>query len=188
MARPRDVEKRKAILDATTFLICSEGLSVPTSRIAKEAGVSAGTVFLYFATKAELLNQLYLELKGETAKAFAGLPLAVSDQRQRLHELWSRSIEWAMDCSSKRIALTRLMASPEITSKTREEGQQLMQGFEEMMRSCYAEGKLKDAPVKLVASLMSAVIEATIAYIQQDPEHADLHRKTSFEALWGMVS
>jgi AcrR family transcriptional regulator len=65
MARVRSPEKRSAILQAAMHEIAEGGLGAPTAKIARRAGVAAGTLFLYFANKEELLNELYLEPKGE---------------------------------------------------------------------------------------------------------------------------
>ena len=60
---------------AATRIIVTQGLSAPTATIAKEAGVANGSLFTYFETKADLFNQLYLELKAEMASAaLEGLP------------------------------------------------------------------------------------------------------------------
>ena len=69
MSRPKSDEKRSAILEAATRIIVTQGLSAPTAGIAKEAGVANGSLFTYFETKAELFNQLYVELKAEMASA-----------------------------------------------------------------------------------------------------------------------
>src|SRR3712207_5440460 len=59
-------DKRAALLDAALRLIARSGLhAVPTSAVAREAGVAHGTLFLYFPTKEALLNALYLELLAE---------------------------------------------------------------------------------------------------------------------------
>ena len=63
MARPRNEDRRNAILSAATRVIASQGLGAPTAGIAKEAGVSNGSLFVYFDTKATLLNELYVALK-----------------------------------------------------------------------------------------------------------------------------
>jgi aryl-alcohol dehydrogenase-like predicted oxidoreductase len=68
MARVRSPEKRTAILQAAVHEIAKAGLGAPTAKIARRAGVPAGTLFLCFANKEELLNELYLELKGEAYK------------------------------------------------------------------------------------------------------------------------
>ena len=68
MARVRSPEKRTAILQAAVHEIAKAGLGAPTAKIARRAGVPAGTLFLCFANKEELLNELYLEPKGEAYK------------------------------------------------------------------------------------------------------------------------
>ena len=62
-------------MSAAIRVIASQGLGAPTATIAKEAGVSNGSLFTYFETKADLLNHLYVELKAEmAAAAMDGLP------------------------------------------------------------------------------------------------------------------
>jgi AcrR family transcriptional regulator len=64
MARIKGPEKRSAILQAVRE-IAEVGLGAPTAKIARRAGVAAGTLFTYFANKEKLLNELYLKLKTE---------------------------------------------------------------------------------------------------------------------------
>ena len=64
MVRKKDPEKRRAILEACTKLIAEQGLNnVPTSAIAKIAGIAEGTVFSYFPNKSDLYNALYLDIR-----------------------------------------------------------------------------------------------------------------------------
>ena len=96
MPRPRSDEKRIALLEAATRIIVTQGLSAPTAGIAKEAGVPNGSLFTYFETKTELLNQLYLELKGEmAATALKGLPSNAAD-RERFFRVWQNWTNWAV--------------------------------------------------------------------------------------------
>jgi hypothetical protein len=44
MARPRSEDKRNAILNPATQVIAVDGVSAPTARIAKIAGVAEGTL------------------------------------------------------------------------------------------------------------------------------------------------
>src|SRR4051812_46570140 len=105
MARPRSDEKRSAIMSAAIRVIAAQGLGAPTATIAKEAGVSNGSLFTYFATKADLLNQLYIELKLEMAAAgLDGLPTASDIRTQALH-MWSHWLRWAISSPEKRRTL-----------------------------------------------------------------------------------
>ncbi|HXP40472.1 MAG TPA: helix-turn-helix domain-containing protein, partial [Candidatus Acidoferrales bacterium] len=102
MARPRSEDKQNAIMEAASRVIGTHGLSAPTAMIAKEAGVSNGSLFAYFETKADLLNRLYVELKAEMAAgALDGIPTE-SDIRTQMFHMWSNVLRWATDCPEKR--------------------------------------------------------------------------------------
>jgi hypothetical protein len=53
MARVRSPEKRSAILQAAVHETAEVGPGAPTAKIARRAGVAAGTLFTYFANKEE---------------------------------------------------------------------------------------------------------------------------------------
>lgn len=56
----KDENKKQNILSAVAKMIVSGGLeSVSISQVAKRAGVSKGTVYVYFADKLDLLRQTY---------------------------------------------------------------------------------------------------------------------------------
>ena len=91
MARPRSKDKRNALMAAATRVIVTQGLSAPTATIAQEAGVSNGSLFTYFETKADMFNQLYLELKaGMASAALEGLP-AEAELREQVFHIWKPS-------------------------------------------------------------------------------------------------
>lgn len=64
-------ERRQAILQAAIPLFATNGFSeTGVSSIAQAAGVSHGTVFLYFATKEELFRAALLEPLADAAASF----------------------------------------------------------------------------------------------------------------------
>jgi len=103
MARPLSEEKRTAILEATAEVVAMLGVSAPTAKIAKEAGVAEGTLFTYFANKDELLNRLYLELKMDLRDAMmTGYPAGKSLIVRNRH-VWDRFIGWGSAHPLKRM-------------------------------------------------------------------------------------
>lgn len=57
-------EKREAILQAALLLFAERGFhNAPMSLLAREAGVSAGTIYLYFTDKDDLIHALYRHVK-----------------------------------------------------------------------------------------------------------------------------
>src|SRR5258708_19716829 len=102
MPRPRSEDRRNAILSAGARVIASQGLAAPTAAIAKEAGVSNGSLFVYFDTKAALLNELYVALKTEmAAAATAGLD-AGGDPREQVRHMWTQWLRGATSNPEKR--------------------------------------------------------------------------------------
>src|ERR1700676_106982 len=94
MAHPRSEDKRNAILEAATEVVAMLGVSAPTAKIAKGAGVAEGTLFTYFATKDELLNQLYLELKTDVHDAMMTCYPSGQSLIDRSRHLWDCYIGW----------------------------------------------------------------------------------------------
>jgi|SRR6187402_61454 len=187
MARPRSDEKRSAILEAATNIIVAQGLGAPTATIAKAAGVANGSLFTYFETKAELFNQLYLELKREmAAAALKGIP-ENADLRGQMFHVWRNGTTWATTNHHKRRALAQLNVSEEITPETRVAGAKLMVGMTEMIEKCRSQGPLRKAPIGFLMALINAATEATMDFMTQDPAHATKHCKTGFDAMWRMI-
>ncbi len=188
MPRPRSDEKRSAILEAATRVIVAQGLSAPTAGIAKEAGVANGSLFTYFATKTDLFNHLYLELKTEMASAsLKGLPANAELYEQFLH-VWKNWMNWALANAHKRKALAQLGVSDEITAETRTMGHKTMAPVAELLERGRANGPMQKAPMGFVVALMNSVADATMDFMTQDPANAKRHSKVGFDALWRMLN
>ena len=188
MPRPRSDDKRAAILEAAARIIVVQGLSAPTAGIAKEAGVANGTLFTYFATKTELLNQLYLELKSEMAIAALANASAETELRERFFKVWKNWMQWAVAFPEKRQALAQLSVSGEITPESRAAGNRMLAELATLVEQSRAGGPLRKAPRSFVFALMNSVAEATMEYMTQDAANAAKHCKAGFEAVWRMVA
>jgi AcrR family transcriptional regulator len=187
MARPRSDEKRIAILEATTRIIVSQGLSAPTAGIAKEAGVANGSLFTYFETKTVLFNDLYLEIKTEIASTILKNHPAGGDSREEFFQVWRNWMNWAVANPQKRKALTQLGVSDEITAETRMAGHKTMAPVAELLERARAHGPMQKTPKAFVGALMQSIAEATMDFMTQDPAHAQKHSKEGFDAMWRML-
>jgi AcrR family transcriptional regulator len=189
MARPRSEDKRHAIMAAATRVIVTQGLSAPTATIAQEAGVANGTLFTYFETKADLFNQLYLELKTEMAAAadLSGVPARAKLRDQLLH-VWTHWATWAASNPHKRRALAQLGVSEEITTATHTAGHKLMADIGELLERCRASGPMRNSPMAFVVALMNSLADATMDFMVQDPANSEKHCKAGFDALWRVIA
>jgi AcrR family transcriptional regulator len=188
MARPKSDDKRSAILAAAIRVIASQGLSAPTAAIAGEAGVSNGSLFTYFPTKADLFNQLYLELKKEMANVTPSSVPAQGSVREPMLALWTQWLHWAAASPEKRRVLAHLAVSDDITAASRETGHQAMAGIAKLLERSREDGPMREVPLSFVVALMNALAETTVDFMIQDPVHADDHCRRAFDALWRMVN
>jgi len=175
-------------MSAATRVIASQGLGAPTAMIANEAGVSNGSLFTYFQTKADLLNHLYVELKAEMAAVALDGVTTESDNRQQMLHMWSHWLRWATSCPEKRRTLAQLSVSDDITPASHQAGSQVMAGVAKLLERSRENGPMRDTPLGFVIALMSALADTTIDFMIQDPANADKHCAAAFEALWRMVA
>jgi len=188
MARPRSEDKRTAILEAATKIVAMLGVSAPTAKIAKGAGVAEGTLFIYFANKDELLNQLYLELKLELRDAMMpGYP-AGEGPIDRSRHVWDRYIGWSSAHPLKRRAMRQLAVSDRITEKTKRLVGDAFGEVNDTMRECAAGGVLRHRPPSFVSAMMTAIADTTMDFVAREPAQAKRTTKAAFDAFWKAVA
>jgi AcrR family transcriptional regulator len=172
---------------AAVRVIAAQGLSAPTALIAKEAGVSNGSLFTYFPTKSDLLNALYVELKTEMgAAALAGAP-SESDLRSQTLHMWRAWLRWAVSDPEKRQALAHLSVSDDIAPESRAAAHRALAGVAALVEKSRANGPLAGAPLGFVAALIGALADTTMEFMIADPANAETHCLTAFEAVWRML-
>jgi len=167
-------------------LFAEEGLNAPTARIAKTAGVAEGTLFTYFASKDELLNQLYLALKGQLRSAMG--PLVQGGLREQVRQAWLTYVAWGVAHPQERQVLAWLGLSDRILEATRAEGFQAFCDVSRLLEAGMAEGVLRDQPPAFVGALMAAMADTTMDFINRDPAAAAGTREAGFAAFWNAIT
>jgi len=188
MARPKSEDKRNAILSAAALVIAEQGDSAATARIAKNAGIAEGTLFTYFATKDDLLNQLYLDLKAGLRDAMLGGYPTEAPLRERARHAWNAYLDWAIDHPSERRALTRLTLSERVTDATRKAGTDGFAPISAAIQEAAALGKLRDYPAPFVGAIMNSLAETTMDFVSHHPDEAGRYRAAGFEAFWSAIA
>src|SRR5260221_10515255 len=184
MARPLSEDKRAAILEAATEVVAMLGVSAPTAKIAKGAGVAEGTLFTDCAKKDELLNRLYLELKMDLRDAMmSGYPAGKS-LIDRNRYVWDRFIGWGSAHPLKRRAMRQLAVSDRVTEESKKLVGDAFGEFDAMMRECAAGGAMRRQPPSFVSAIMSAIADTTMDFIAREPAQAKRHTKAGFDAFW----
>jgi AcrR family transcriptional regulator len=175
-------------LSAATRVIAAQGLGAATAAIAKEAGVSNGSLFVYFDTKAALLNELYVSLKTEmTAAATAGLD-AGGEPREQVRRMWTQWVRWATSNPEKRRALAQLEVADDITADSHRTVRAAFRGIADLLERSRASGPMQDAQLGFVLALTNAIAETTIDAVIREPTEAGALSSVAFDAIWRVLA
>lgn len=168
-------------------LFAEEGLGASTSRIAKLAGVSEGTVFTYFSSKDVLMNQLYLDLKGQLRTALV-LPAGQLPLRDALWLAWQVYINWGIAHPQAYQALAKLALAPNISAATRAQVSADFCEVSGLLAAAMASGILQHQSADFVGALLGAMANTTMEFMKQSPDAAQDLCEDGFAAFWKAIA
>lgn len=188
MARPRSDDKRSAIIQAAVQALAQGGITASTASIAKLAGVSEGSIFTYFATKDDLLNQVYLVLKAEfRSRVQVGYPDTSSSEAKMRH-VWMALVNWGISNPDGRKAMRQLTVSDKITPETRQQAAQGAEHIYAFLSETMGTGVGCCPTRSFAGSIMSALVDTTMEYMVRDPEQASQYAESGFQAFWRAIA
>src|SRR3569833_2231231 len=183
LARPKSDKKRQAILDAEVELFAERGIGhAPTSAISSAAGVAEGTLFTYFKTKDELLNELYREMRKEIDQEMADYPVS-ADVRTRLRFVWDRFLDMA-EKYPKRLKVQQQLRSSGRLLKDAEAPNMVIKELLQTSKEGAQLGGLDGASPEYLVLLFRAQAEATAEYIAAHREMERESRELGFKLVW----
>lgn len=160
-----DSQKKEAIFSATIKLVKEKGFqSTPMSLIAKEANVAAGTIYLYFKSKDDLLNKLYLKIKKEYSDALMEGYDPEEPIRDSFELIWRNTLNFQLNRSAEFSFMEQFKNSPFINRMTVEEGIRIFQPAKIIIERGRKEKVIKN----LTSSLLFALFFAPLSEIVKE--------------------
>ena len=185
-------EKRKQIIDAAVRLFHRDGFwNTSTASVAKEAGIAAGTLFNYFATKSDLIDQVYIALKQDLATAVSVDFPCDAGIAQQTRELWSRFFRWHLERPTEAALMKQLRISELVSSDVVALQNENFSFALDLIRRGIEEGHLADLPLDYIATFTEASLEAAIAHARQigvEPQNSAAIEDMAFAVYWRAIS
>lgn len=183
MSRPRSDSKRKAILDAAKLLIAERGVAhTPTSAISQAAGIAEGSLFTYFASKDELLNELYLDMREDFDRNLTDFPQD-GDPKERLRSIWDTFVDLGVEQPARLTIMRQIRATGRLLKENEKPGKMVVEALD-ALRDVAQSREFLDASLELLVLLLRAHAEATIEYIVAHPEQEGYSRELGFNLIW----
>jgi AcrR family transcriptional regulator len=188
MARPLSEEKRHSLLNSALSAVAKSGVAASTLSIAKNARVAEGTLFTYFPTKDDLLNQLYLELKSDLVSHLTAGLMSDTDIKVQFRHLWTRYIDWGMSAPQKHEALRQLEVSHRITAETENATNAMSRELQILVEKGFESEVLRRQPVMFLWGVIQGIAGLVLETAAGDREKARECDDLGWETLWGAIA
>jgi AcrR family transcriptional regulator len=149
-------DKRDAILEAALGLFVERGFhGTAVPEVAERAGVGAGTIYRYFASKEALVNALYQQAKESMfAVLLRDFPFQ-APAREQFHALWSRMYRFAVEDRQAFSFLELHHHASYLDAQSQAVEQRLIEFGVKFIEAMQARGELKKLPPLLLIGLVT---------------------------------
>jgi AcrR family transcriptional regulator len=190
MARKLNPQKRTKYLDTALKLFVIHGVqSTSTAAIAKEAGTAAGTLFLYFPTKQDLINELVMEIvKAQSDAIHAALTATLSAQNS-FWAIWETSICWFMTNLEAYQYIQQIRDSGMIPDEIIQQSNAYFDFYYTTIQKGLSESAIKAYPVDLIGEMLYRSIIAIMNLVKttSDVAQQEEYIHAGFEIFWNGI-
>lgn len=182
-------DKREAILQATLKLVSEHGFhGTAMSKVAREAGVSAGIIYHYFKNKDELLVQLYFEMKQRGVAEQMANHDPSQPLRAQIRRLWGAMIRYHIEHPQVTAFMSQFMSSPYFTPEVQEQSAAYFKSASLCYEKAREEMIIQDMPQAVFATF---ALDVPAALVQRQStgqlELTDEVVEQVIESLWQAI-
>ena len=174
-------------MNAALKLFVANGVkNTSTAAIAKEAGTAAGTLFLYFTTKQDLIDELVLKISQEQAENIRSFLETRLTPREMFSVIWNASIDWFTENMEAYQYIQQVRDSGIISDEIIQLTSQLLSFYYDAIQKGLAENVIKPYPLELIGEILYRNIVAVINLIiaQPDQDQQSVYQELGFEIFW----
>lgn len=187
--RPKDESKREAILQSAMVLINTYGLAhTSISKIAKEAGVSPATIYIYFANKEDLLTTLYVEVRREMAGAILDSIDESLEVVDAFRLLWENLLAYYLAYPDHFVFAEQFNNSPIVDSVDPADVDTHFEPYVRLIERGQALGQLKEIPANLInAFVFYPLTELAKHHVKAGTPMEDDELEAAFDCAWDAI-
>jgi AcrR family transcriptional regulator len=190
MVRKLRPEKRDQFLRAALKLFVANGVgNTSTAAIAKEAGTAAGTLFLYFPTKQNLIDEVVMNIAKAQSETIKATLTPVLSAQESFLAIWEGSIRWFLDHMDAYQYIQQVRDTGMISKATVQESNHYFDFYYTTIQKSLAEPAIKPYPVELIGEMLYRAIVAVMNLITAQPDNS-LHEEyihLGFEIFWNGI-
>ncbi|WP_171973129.1 TetR/AcrR family transcriptional regulator [Saccharicrinis aurantiacus] len=172
------------------FLVEKEGFGGLTmSKIAKQAKLATGTLYIYFESKELLINALYLELQENAASRFLANFDKTAPFKNKIKGIWINYFNHRIEFHKESVFLEQYYRSPYISEEQRRIAHDLKKPIINLLKEGQKEGEVKsniDAAL-LFYSMLGFIREIAAEHFLGTYTISDQTIEEAFELSWNGI-
>jgi len=187
--RRKDENKKEAIFEATISLLNEIGFyQISMSKIAKRAGVSVATIYVYFEDKDDMIRKLYLDVKNK----FSAFSIQDLDEKksvqQNIEHIMRRALDFIVKHKDHFLFLEQFSNSPLVQNLNVENSVKALGVFVSIIERGKKEGVLKQIDsVLLIIFCHYPVTELAKSYFKGVIELTDTIIQSAIDMSWEAI-
>jgi AcrR family transcriptional regulator len=187
--RTKDDEKEAALFEATVKLVNEIGFaSSSVSKIAREAGVSPATIYVYYKNKEDLLVSTYIEIKLDLSKAVLkdfndSLPI-----RDIFRNVWFNMFEYISNNLEYFKFIEQFSSSPYSSLVNRQELEQYFEPLAKVLQRGIEQKIIKNVNFDILTTFLYYPLTALAnPNLCQNFEMNEKNIETAFTLAWDAI-
>jgi len=187
MMRKLASDKRENFLNAALKLFVANGVqNTSTAAIAKEAGTATGTLFLYFPTKQDLINELVLQIGREQADTLKALLDPSLSVQGTFFTIWSGCIHWFLENRNAYEYIQQVRDTGMVEESAVQESGKFFDYFYGAIQKGLEEGAIKPYPLEVIGGFLYQDIVAVMNLLraQSNPDKQEEIIQLGFDIFW----
>lgn len=184
--KPKDEKKLEAVVAATCRKAAERGLlGLTLGEIAKAAGIGTSTLYVYFADREALFNDVYRRAKREAMDFYGGEIDPAAPFKTRVHGVWNRMLDHRLRRHDEVTFMEQFVGSAYMSEESRDYTARLGEGLQGLVTEGQRQEILKSVPLPFLASLFIGSVRETARMIRAGTiADNEQHRAIAFQLCW----
>jgi len=190
MNRKLSPEKNERFLSSALKLFVANGVqNTSTAAIAKEAGTATGTLFLYFPTKQDLIDELVLNAIEEQSETIKSKLEPTTSARETFSTIWEGTIRWFTENMEVYKYIQQVRDSGVISEAVIQKSNESFDYYYFAIQKGLAENSIMAYPIELIGEMLYREIIAVMNLIcaQPDSEKQEEYIRFGFDIFWNGI-
>ena len=183
-------DKQSLILHAATSVFCEQGFETASMQaIAERAGVAKGTLYLYYQSKGDLVEQVFIHCNESDVRACQQGLEDIPDALGKLCRRLKNAVQWAVENPEMSRIERLILASPRYQHGRYCEQKRQREHVDRILREGIERGELRNMPRELMGEIFFGIGRAVLDHVMDQPDELgdDVFWQQCFASICGCL-